>query len=212
MTPRRLPGLRPGRDGVLVVTPGGGAGELWGFVLHCLALLRPGVQVPVFTEPSPEVEIPAHLSDSQVDLIASEARAQLDSQNEELRDLRSRALAMAAVALTELGLLAGTAGRFVDQGGPLVFVWIACFVTVSFGLAGMASVTSSRSDFYGLNISLLIAMEGDLRSNHVNELVASISLGNVTVDARRTVFRDALLCMVVGALAYGILWTVLLEG
>jgi len=206
MTARRRPWMRKGRDGTRVITLRGPAAEVLGYLVHCLALLWPGVKVPVFSEPEATGDLSVGRLREHLDLVIDEARAQLDRQHADLAELRARALAMSTVALTELGLLAATAGRFAHLSGWPLRAWIGCFVVVAFGLAGMGSIASTRADFSGISIPLLLTKDGDLRTVYAIELVGCLPLGQVTVDTRRTVFRDALALMIVGALAYGILW------
>lgn len=206
MTGGRSLWIREGRDRTRVITLRGPAAEAYGYLVHCLALLRPGMKVPVFSEPDEPVDLPPGMSVAYLDLVTNEARAQFDRQHIDLAEIRARALTMAAVALTELGLLAATAGRFIQLGGWALWAWIGCFVIVTLGLAGMGSIASSRADFYNISVPVLLSKDGDLPAVYANELVACLPLGEVTIDTRRTVFRDALTCMIVGAIAYGILW------
>lgn len=188
----------------------GWQGEILGYLLHCRALLLPGTKVPVFCNPRMPDAIPESATGPELDLLIAEASSQLDRQKTGLAEIRSRALGMTTVALTELGLLAATAQRFTVAGGWPLILWVGCFLLVVAGLAGMGSVASSRADFGGIDISRLLGKTGELHRVYANELVDCIPLGDETLNARVTVFRDALLLMALGAVFYGILWIVML--
>lgn len=206
-----MSGLSEGNYDTRVVGDGW-QGEVHGYLMHCVALLLPGARVPVFYNPKQPATISESANRADLELLITEARGQLDRQQTELAEIRSRSLGMTTVALTELGLLAATAQRFTDAGGwPLGF-WIACFVIVVFGLAGMGSIASSRADFGDIDITTLLGKPGELQRVYANEINDCIPLGYATLDARRTVFRDALLLMALGAVFYGILWIVMLGG
>jgi hypothetical protein len=121
---------------------------------------------------------------------------------------------MATVALTELGLLAATAGSFVTDGGWHVAGWLVCFVFVILGLAGMASVATSRADVYSIRIGLLLEKrhEDGLLASYADELAKCVPLGQATNDARQTVFRGALALMTLGGVGYGVLWLFTVTG
>lgn len=202
--------IRRGREGTRVVRSGF-LGDVVGYMLHCAALAWPGVQVPLLVEPAETPDLPKNLSPDELDRIADEARRQSERQTSDFQDLRSRSLSMATVALTELGLLAGTSGRFLALGGmPLAF-WLACFLITALGLAGMASVASTEARFMSISIPRLLKTKGEPRWVYANELSACLPLGRATIDTRTTLFRHALALMVLGGVAYGVLWAATLR-
>lgn len=198
--------ITSGRQGTRVVTAPKHLAEFFGYLMHCVALVRPGVNVPVFDEPDDPSELPNELSPSELDILIDECQRQIDRQTSHFAELRSRSLAMTTVALTELGLLAATAGRFVSQGGWQLAVWIICFVLVALGLAGMASVASTSAAFSTVNPGELVDSSGAMKQNYAHQLLGSLPLGQSTIDTRTTIFRDGVLLMVLGAVAYGVLW------
>ncbi len=195
--------IESGTDGALVIGHPGPLGEAVGYALHCVALIWPGMNTPVFTDP---VRFTAAPREDQIDVVTAEALRQYEAQRGDLKELRSRALSMVAVALTEVGLLAATAGTFVQIGGWQLGVWAACFLVVSLGLAGMASTASTSARFLDVEIPEVLNQPGDVRVFYAGELAASLPMGHATVNARITYFRDALALMVIGALLYGVLW------
>lgn len=206
MSDQRRPWIADGADGTRVITRDGRAGEALGYFMHCRSLLIPGVKVPLFYDPQPAGVLPADLDPAQLTLVVDEARATLARQSEYLSRIWARAQSMVTVALTEVGLLAATAARFVEAGGPLLVAWILCFALAVLGLAGMASVASSRAEVNAINIGRLLALSGDLLTNYATELVQSVPLGTAVNAARQTVFRIALTLMALAGVAYGVLW------
>jgi hypothetical protein len=195
--------IESGTDGALIITSRGLLGEAVGYVMHCVALVWPGMNTPVFSDP---VRPNAAPRGDQIDVVTAEALRQYEAQRTDLKELRSRALSMVTVALTEIGLLAATAGTFVQIGGWRLGVWGICFLVVLLGLAGMASTASSSAQFLDVEIREVLRHPGDVRAFYAGELADSLPMGHATVNARITYFRDALALMVVGALLYGVLW------
>lgn len=178
------------------------------YLRYATAPLRPGARLPVFEEPTkPEWPLRSELDVPQLDLIMSEARRQLDRQRADLESLRTRSNALVALCLVELGLLSAGASK-VFKHGLLIVPWALSVVAVLLALGGAIALVSARADFSGVNIFGLAAAKPPLHRVATKAYVGATSTGDVTIAARVTVFRDAVLLAIVGALLYAALWPV----
>ena len=176
------------------------------YLRYAVAPFRPGRRLPTFEKPA-ELKWPikSNLDTPQLDLIISEARRQVDRQRADLESLRSRSNAVLTICLAEIALLSAGASK-VFKHGWLIFPWTMSTLAVLLALGGAISLLSARADFGGVNLMGLAASDPPLHRVAAKSYAETVGTGDVTIAARITVFRDAVLLAIVGAILYAVVW------
>lgn len=106
------------------------------YLWHCLSVVRPGIDVPVFATLVVFDGDVAQLTDDDLTIVVDEGRRQLDRQQADLERVRSRAATLVTVALVEIALLSSGARRAFADGAWATAGWGAAALLVLLGLAG----------------------------------------------------------------------------
>lgn len=176
------------------------------YLRYAIAPLRPGVTLPTFEKPAEfKWPISSYLDTSQLDLIIGEARRQVDRQRADLESLHGRSKAVLTLCLAEIGLLSAGASR-VFKHNWLILPWTLSVLAVLLALGGVISLLSARADFGVVSPLGLAASEPPLHRVAAKSYARVAGIGDVTIAARVTVFRDAVLLAVVGAILYAAVW------
>lgn len=178
--------------------------EIRGYLWHCLATFRPGIDIPVFEAPREFCGELTGVSFDGFTLIIEEGRRQLDRQDSQLERQRTRAATLVTVALAELALLSNGARASFRSGWPITTAWVVSAGIVLFGLAGAIAVLTGKA-VIGRTDTQAIASKPNRRFAAISYAEAS-TIGECTVAARLTVLRDAVLLLVLGALVYAAVW------
>jgi len=176
------------------------------YLWHCLAVLRPGVEVPVFSEPAKFDGDLAGLTDDDLCLVVDEARRQLDRQLGDLERMRSRASALVTVGLAEIALLSGGARDMFHHGCGSAAAWALSTLLVVLGLAGAAAVLTVQAVFGRTDTALIADQSPPLLKPTAVAYAGLTGVGEETVRTRLTVLRDSVLLLVLGALVYACAW------
>ncbi|MER7270985.1 hypothetical protein ACVMYR_28360 [Micromonospora sp. PTRAS2] len=193
-------------DGTLMDVVIGRFREARLYLRYAIAPFRPGARLPTFEKPA-ELKWPikSDLDTPQLELIISEARRQVDRQRASLESLRSRSNALLALCLAEIGLLSAGANK-VFKHGWLIAPWAVSALAVLLALGGAISLLSARADFGGVNLIGLAAADPPLHRVAAKSYATSTGIGDATIAARITVFRDAVLLAIIGAILYAAVW------
>lgn len=176
------------------------------YLRYAIAPFRPGMQLPTFEKPA-ELKWPikSDLDPPQLDLIIGEAHRQVDRQSANLESLRSRSSALLTLCLVEIGLLSAGANK-VFKHGWLILPWSASVLAVLLALGGAIALVAARADFGGVKLIGLAVADPPLHRVAAKSYTASVGIGDVTIAARITVFRDAVLLAIIGAILYALVW------
>jgi hypothetical protein len=180
--------------------------ELRVYLWHCSAVVRPGVEVPVFGEPSQFTGDLTNCEPEDLKLVIEEGRRQLDRQLGDLERLRSRGATFVTVGLAEIALLAGGASTYFDHGWLTKFAWMLSGVLVVLGLAGAAALLTARSVFARTDTRQIAQSPSPLLPILAHAYATSTDIGEETVRTRITVLRDTVYLQVLGALVYASAW------
>lgn len=175
------------------------------YLLYCLALFHPGVEVPVFESPRVFTTDLTGLPAPALTLIIEEGRRHLDRQHTELDRIRTRASTLLTVALAALAAVAGTAHAVRHGPTPALVSWAFGAVLIVSALAGSAAVLTTQARLGVVHAAGFAAADPDavlLARTYAEQ----VPIGDATLAARVTVLRDATLLLVLGALGLAVGW------
>jgi hypothetical protein len=176
------------------------------YLWHCLAVLRPGTEVPVFHEPSVFTGDLSAAAEDQLKLVVEEGRRQLDRQAADLERMRARATTLVTVGLAEIALLSNGARAAFRSTWPVTAAWTGSALLAVLGIAGAVAVLTARA-VLGRTDTRDTALEPSPRLPKLaSEYAQATGEGESTVATRLTVLRDAVLLLVLGALLYAAAW------
>jgi hypothetical protein len=176
------------------------------YLAHVAALLWPGVRVPAFPVHQISAAPINGWSGEDAKLLIDEGRRQLDGQTADLDRIRSRAQFLFTTSLAFLLVVLGTARVPGLDGLPTFLAWLTAVVLTLLGLLGSASVLVSRSDLGGVDAASLTHSDPPVLAALAGSYGEVVRVGADTVATRLTVYRDAVWCVTVGALAYVGAW------
>ncbi|MFZ2057319.1 MAG: hypothetical protein WAV54_07920 [Acidimicrobiales bacterium] len=181
--------------------------ELRLYMAH-LRGIWPGAKVPVFAvHPGKTGDITTwETEDCQV--LVDEGRRQLDAQRDQTEQIRGRAqflfttcLGLAAVSI------AGRSTVFAGRSIVPLAIWSLGLFLTALGTLGAASVIVARKDFGSIDAAVLTT---DYETPVLPKVAAGysrqVSTGANTVATLVTVYRDAVLFVLLGATCWGIAW------
>jgi len=180
--------------------------EARGYLWHCFAVIRPGIEIPVFEQPTTFSGDLTGAPEGELKLVIEEGRRQLDRQASDLERHRTRAGTVVTVALVEIALLSNGARTSLRSGWPVTAAWSLSAVLVLFGLAGAVAVLTGRAVLGRSDTQVIASAPGPRLMEAAVSYAQDASLGEPTVAARLTVLRDAVLLLILGALMYAAAW------
>jgi hypothetical protein len=165
--------------------------------LHVLAVLMPGEAVRVFRAHQIKAVALDGWSGEELDLMVEEGRRQLDRQLSDLERIRGRSQWLfsigAAVTVAVAGALAGD-----EPNAPRLLLWLAALALVVYGTAGAAAVMTVRADFKTIDTAALSAETPPIKEALAGSYSRMLGTGENTVATRLSVFRQAVVFVVLG--------------
>jgi hypothetical protein len=176
------------------------------YLAHVVALFRPGMRVRQFQVHPGGVGSLEGWGDDDFRLLVEEGRRQLDRQRTDLDRIQARSQLLFTTAGVLLALLVSESSVVQHHGFAVFMLWYLGLVLIVLGLLGAAALMAARGTF-GMVDAALLSQEappvlGSVARAHA-ELVAE---GENTVGTRLTVFRDAVMLVVVGAALQAGVW------
>jgi hypothetical protein len=170
--------------------------------------LWPGAKVPCFRmHPSSPNDIEGWgVEDRQV--LIEEGRRQLDAQRDQSEQIRGRAqfLFTTAIGLAAVSF-AGRPTVFAAKSDAPLTIWSLGLLLTMLGLFGTASVIVARKEFGSIDASLMtIQYEPPVPPKLAASYSRQVQRGADTVATLLTVYRDAVLLVMLGALCWGTAW------
>ncbi len=177
------------------------------FLIHIVALLRPGTQVPVFKQHPVE---PRETDGWNADhtLLIEEGRRQLDHQLGDLERIRGRSQFLFTTALALLTGVVASAKVLLLANVFGLLLWFGAVVLGALGMLGAASLTATSGEFRGIDAASLTYSRSPIKSKVAAAYARSVKTGANTVATRLTLYRDAVFCLVVGAALFGTAWII----
>lgn len=178
------------------------------YVAYAVALFVPGRAVPTFAcGDFPPGDL-TNWSADECKLLVEEGQRQLDRQAREHERIQSRAQFLFTTALALLVVLAATARRIAERGGIAVFVlWGIGMLLVGAAVLGASALLSVRAEFRNLDARLVSQQAA---GNVLREIAAaysrSVGTGEATLQTRLTIYRDAVLLLLLAGVVEVVIW------
>jgi hypothetical protein len=178
--------------------------EVAAYVRHVAALLLPGLSPGGFTAHQTEPDDISGWSADELRLLVEEGRRQLDRQRAELERVQTRAQFLFTTAVALLAVFVSQTDRI---GGGAAVLWALGLAAVAWGMLGAAALMSVRAEFGGIDSTRLSHQQAsEVLFSLARAYSSTVRVGENTVATRITVFRDAVLLVVVGATLHTCIW------
>lgn len=176
------------------------------FLAYASIVFRPGAVPPQHPQsaPSGPQRAPKGWTDDEYKMYIDEARRDMDSQQEDKRDIRARAQVVLTTSLVIAAAIVTSYNGKTDVWavGNLLYV----FAILLTGLTALAAggIITAQSPVGAPNLQALVMMQtGDLHKRLADEYAATRHQGAATVAMLVTVLRDCVLAMLLGVSALG---------
>lgn len=181
--------------------------ELRMYLAH-LRGIWPGARVPVYeVHPGAPGDIATWETDD-CQVLVDEGRRQLDAQRDQTEQIRGRSQFLFT---TSLGLAAiSFAGRstvFAAKNDAPLGIWSLGLLFTTLGLLGATSVIVARKEFGSIDTAVMTtAYQPPVLPKLAAGYSRQVSKGANTMTTLLTVYRDAVLLIVLGAICWGAAW------
>jgi hypothetical protein len=164
---------------------------------HVLGLLAPGQEIPVYAAHQIKPTPIDSWEDDDLEKMVEEGRRQLDRQLGDLERIRGRAQWLFTVSA---GITAALGGALTSAqlGGALLAVWVLALVVLLLGAGAAAGIMTVRADFATIDTAKLSQAERPLLKSLATNYSRMLGRGENTVATRLTVFRQAVVYVIVG--------------
>lgn len=167
------------------------------YALHVLGLLMPGQEVPVYMAHQVKPQPLDKWESGDMQLIVDEGRRQLDRQLSDLELIRGRAQWLFTVGAAIVAALGGSFA-VVRPGWELAILWLVAIAILAYGVAGAAAIMAVRADFNTIDTAVLSSVERPVLRSLAGSYSRMLAAGENTVATRLTVFRQAVVFVIVG--------------
>jgi hypothetical protein len=179
----------------------------WRYLNHVAAIVRPGYPPPV---PGVHQIDPGDLqdwTDEDIKVLIEEGRRQFDRQATRLTDIRSRAQFIFGVSLV-------VAGTVIANAGPLTWripnfrdlLLNTGIISALLGLLGAASVITSTAELRSIDTAALSRRSSPVNRGLALSYATMISTGENSIAGRLTVLREAVVWLLLAAMASALLY------
>jgi hypothetical protein len=177
------------------------------YLAHVLALVRPGAEVPTFRSHQIQAQPLTGWGDDELQLMIDEGRRQSDRQLADLEQIRGRAQWLFTVGAPILTAIAAVFAAF-DKGdsGWWVVVWLVSLLVAGYGVVGAAAIMTIRADFDVIDSAVLSSYQPPVLNKLADDYAAMLGAGENTVATRLTVYRQAVVWLIVGGYGALITW------
>lgn len=179
------------------------------YLKHALVLLRPNRRVPTFEAYR---QTPGDISQWEVEdlsILIEEGRRQLDRQRQDLEHLQGRAQFLFT---TSLGLLVVVAALLTpvvkERNWVLSAGWVLGTLTVGLAMFGAAGLFVARSEMNTIDAANLSQQDPPITMTLAEAYARMMAAGENTLATRLTVYRQAVLLVLIGATIHVAVWWV----
>lgn len=176
------------------------------YLAHVAALFLPGVRVRQFQVHPGGVGSLEGWGDDDFRLLVEEGRRQLDRQRTDLDRIQTRSQLLFTTAGVLLALLVSESGVVQHHGFAVFIFWYMGLVLIVLGLLGAAALMTARGTFGMVDAALLSREAPPVLRSVARAHAEQVAAGENTVGTRLTVFRDAVMLVVVGAALQAGVW------
>lgn len=179
----------------------------WIYLAHVLALILPGEAVPLHRSHQKEPHELTGWRKEDLELMVAEGQRQSDRQLAALEQTRGRAQWLFVVGVP---IVTATVAIWpvVDKTGSSLAIgfWLVGLILTTYALAGAAAIMTVRADFELIDTAVFSTYERPVLEKLAGDYAAMLGLGANTVATRITVFRQAVVFLIVGGYAALIVW------
>jgi hypothetical protein len=172
--------------------------------------LWPGTRVPSFQVHPDTTGETDKWGKEDLQVLIDEGRRQLDAQRDQTEQIRSRSqfLFTTAIGLAAISF-AGRSTVFSAKNDFPLAIWSLGLLLATLGLLGTASVIVARKEFGSIDAALMTTTyEPPVTPKLAAGYAQQVGRGANTVATLVTVYRDAVLLVMLGALCWGAAWLV----
>lgn len=181
--------------------------EVTMYLRHVRGLLIPGITVAIVQTDTLEPGSLDGWDDDALWIVVDEGRRQIDRQAGRFDRIRSGAQLLFTTALALLVVLGASAHRVLHREGVVLSVgWVVGLVAVASGTLGAAAILTVKAEFGSIHTALLSRSGPEPLRELAVAYTQQVRAGENTLNARVTVYRDAVWLVLVGALAQLIVW------
>ena len=181
----------------------------WRIYLQQLPGLWPGKAVPVYEVHNIEPGDLHDWSDEDLTILVEEGRRQISRQSEDLERVRGRAQFLFITTLGLLSLLLAAVGDIASVDSPWAFlIWSFGVLTVAFSLLGAVAVVVANKEVGIIDTARLSRQHNPILPELAAAYARVVRKGENTNATQITVYRDAVLLVLVGATLSGMAWFV----
>jgi hypothetical protein len=176
------------------------------YLYYVAAVLRPGVRVPTYREPTGFDGNLDAVADDDLKIIIEEGRRTIDQQDADLEHIRSRAGTLLTIGLAEIAVLSALATRSFKHGPVVAILWCLSAVAIVLAIGGTTSVLTSQARMGRVDIRQVASGSPPFLRCTARGYLEMLGHGEETVRTRLTVMRDAVLLETLTALFLAAAW------
>jgi len=174
---------------------------------HVIALVRPGNVVPTFAAHQVEAGDLASWSTDELQIMIDEGRRQSDRQQADLELIRGRAQWLFAVGLPLIIAIATIRAEFHKTDSCWWTVpWAISLLISVYGVLGAAAIMTVRADFDMIDTAALSNHQRPILRKLADDYAVMLATGENTVATRLTVYRQAVVWLIIGGLGALVVW------
>lgn len=170
------------------------------YLAHVIALITPGADTPQYEAHTIQPKQLDGWSRWDRALMIEEGRRQVDRQSSDLQEVRGRAQWLFTVGLA-VTIAIGGALRSDRPAAARLGLFIASLLILVYGLAGAAAIMATRADFGSIDAAALSHKPVPTERYLAGAYSRIVREGENTVATRVTIFRQAVVWIIVGAYA-----------
>jgi hypothetical protein len=167
------------------------------YLMHVAGLVSPGREIPVCQAHQNTPEPVDNWTEDDLERMLDEGHRQLDRQVSDLERIRGRAQWLFTVSAA-ITVALGSSFVAKRPHGALLVLWLAGLVLVAYGVAGAAAVMTVRADFRTIDTAKLSQKQPPMLRYLAGAYSRMLATGENTVATRLTVFRQAVVFVIVG--------------
>lgn len=179
----------------------------WIYLVHVLGLLAPGREVPLLAAHQKPSQPLTDWTDDELKLMLDEGRRQGDRQGAMLEQIRGRAQWLFTFG-APLVVAAASVSTAIDNddSGWWTVAWLLSLFAVGYGVVGAAAIMTVRADFDMIDTAVLSGYKPAILAALAADYAGMLGVGENTVATRLTLFRQAVVWMIVGGYGALITW------
>jgi hypothetical protein len=179
------------------------------YLQHVLVLLRPNRPVPTFDAYTQTPGDVTHWAPDDLKLLIEEGRRQTDRQRQDLERLQSRAQFLFTTSLALLVVVAALLTSVLDeQNWLLTSVWVVGTLIVGLAMFGAAALFVTRLEMSTIDAANLSQQDPPITNALAEAYARMMAAGENTLATRLTVYRQAVLMVLLGSAIHVAVWWV----